>query len=252
MKIVNLVLNNFVQDSRVLKTSKSMINNGFNAQVVALHDSSLPIFEQLEGIDVHRIALKSRKWPKIKFVQFFKLFEYIIRFISKYRSVSVLHCNDLNALMIGFLTKLTHPKLKLIYDSHEFAINDKPNQTKYSIKIRYLLEKFLIKFADVVIVVSESIANEYSRLYKIPKPHTVLNCSIYKEQEKKDIFRQMFNLRNDQIIFLYQGGLSEGRGVEILLEAFTDLDSDRNVLVCMGYGPLERLVQDRNEWFSRI
>lgn len=252
MKIVNLVLNNFIQDSRVLKTSRSLINMGFDVKVVALHDSNLPIFEQFEGINIHRIPLKSRSWSKIKFIQFFKLFELIIRFISKYRSVSVLHCNDLSALLIGFLTKLTNTKLKIVYDSHEFAINDKPNQAKYSIKINYFLEKFLIRFADVVIVVSESIAIEYSRLYKIPTPHIVLNCPIFKEQEKNNLFREKFNLRNDQIIFLYQGVLSRGRGLEILLQAFKDFNSEEYVLVCMGYGPLENFVQEEAEKYPNI
>lgn len=252
MKIVNLVLNNFVNDSRVLKTSKFLVNMGFNVQVVALHDSNLSIFEQVEGVSVHRIALKSRKWSKRKFIQLFKLFEFIFRFISNYRSTDVLHCNDLNGLLVGVLTKFTRIKLKLIYDSHEFAINDVPNQSKMSINLKYFLEKFLIRFADEVIVVSDSIANEYARLYNIPKPHLVLNCPAYKEQEKKNIFRENFHIRDDQTIFLYQGGLGKGRGIELMLEGFSSLGSDKNVLVCMGYGSLQQLIQEKSKNYNTI
>ena len=148
---------------------------------------------------------------------------------------------------MGCLTKLTSPKVKINYDSHEYAINDIPNQSSLSIKLKYFLEKTLIRFADEVIVVSNSIANEYVRLYNIPKPHLVLNCPAYKEQVKKNFFRENLLIRDDQKIFLYQGGLSKGRGIELLLNAFSELDSDKNVLVCMGYGPLESLIKEKSD-----
>jgi glycosyltransferase involved in cell wall biosynthesis len=160
-----------------------------------------------------------------------------------YRREKIIHCNDLNGLFVGVLSKALNWKQKLIYDSHEFAINDIPNQSYYSIKAKYFLEKILIRFADQVIVVSDSIANEYSRLYNIKKPNLILNCPAYIEQNKNDIFRQNLGIKHDQLIFLYQGGLSGGRGIEILLKAFelrAELDC---VLVCMGYGPLEEMVK---------
>ena len=94
----------------------------------------------------------------------------------------------------------------------------------------------MIHFVDKVITVSDSIAIEYVHLYGITKPNIVLNCPFYCEQEKKNLFREIFNLKNDQNIFLYQGGL-KASAVEVLMDAFTDLDSDKNILICMGYGP---------------
>ena len=41
MKIVNVVLNNFLNDSRVLKTSNSLLRLGNEVSVVALHDDKL-------------------------------------------------------------------------------------------------------------------------------------------------------------------------------------------------------------------
>ena len=31
------------------------------------------------------------------------------------------------------------------------------------------------------------------------------------------------------------------------MDAFTDLDSDKNILICMGYGPLQKLVQNKSD-----
>lgn len=171
--------------------------------------------------------------------------------VRRYRKSDMCHCNDLKALPVGLLIKLFGKNVKVIYDCHEYEAGG------YGLKViqktlKKFLERFLIRYADEVITVSDSIADEYARLYSIPKPHLVLNCPAYKEQEKKHLFHENLPIRDDQTIFLYQGGLSKGRGIEIVLEAFSDLDSDKNVLVCMGYGPLESLIKEKSKLSSNI
>ncbi|MEV3814094.1 glycosyltransferase family 4 protein [Aeromonas allosaccharophila] len=229
----------------MLKTSLSLMSFGFDVKVVALHSDGLLVNENVSGVSVNRIYLMTRRWPKSNLFKLMKLVEFIVRFCISYRESDILHCNDLNGLFVGVICKFTRPAIKLIYDSHEFASNDTPNQSAFSIKYKKILEGMLIKFACGVINVSNSIANEYSHIYKIPKPYLVLNCPLYHEQPKRNLFREYLGIRSDQTIFLYQGGLSKGRGIELLLEAFSNLDSDRNVLVCMGYGPLEGLIQKK-------
>lgn len=252
VKIINLVLNDFTNDSRVLKTSQSLQRMGHNVTVVAMHNTGLKTEEFVNGVEVHRIYLRSRAWSKNKIIQILKFMEFVARFVVHYRRSEVLHCNDLNALMVGVACKFFNKKIKIIYDSHEFAINDRPHQSPLSIRLHYWLENILIRFAICVINVSDSIANEYARLYKIEKPFLVLNCPEYKEQDRNDIFRKDFNIRVDQKIFLYQGGLSRGRGIEILLDAFATLPSDAAVLIFMGYGPLQALIQERASKSEKI
>src|SRR5690606_25297168 len=59
-------------------------------------------------------------------------------------------------------------------------------------------------------------------------------------------------IRSDQTIFLYQGGLSSGRGIEILIEAFSNQEGDKNGLVCMGYGPLEHSIKEKADTTATI
>ena len=59
-----------------------------------------------------------------------------------------------------------------------------------------------------------------------------------------NLLRAELGIKDNQTIFLYQGGFSPGRGIELLLEAFSRLDDDRNVIVFMGYGPLEGAIRD--------
>jgi len=89
-------------------------------------------------------------------------------------------------------------------------------------------------------------------MYGIEKPALVLNTPVYKEIEKKDIFRDSLNISKDKTIFLYQGGLSQGRGIEILLETFKTVDDDTAVIVFMGYGPLEESIVDIAKDYDNI
>ncbi len=242
-KIVSIVLNNFKNDSRVLKENISLQNAGYAVKVVALHEEPLKEFDEVQNIPVHRVKLKSREWSKNKAMQLLKYFEFIYRVVKQYKYSDILHCNDLNTLPIGvIIKKFFNKNVKIVYDAHEYEINDRPNESKYSIKIKYFLEKRLIKYADKVMTVSDAIANEYVKLYGIPKPALVLNTPPYTNIEKKDIFRETLNISADKTIFLYQGGLSKGRGIEILLDTFKNIDNEKVVVVFMGYGTLEENV----------
>lgn len=249
-KVTLIVLNNFLNDSRVLKEAITLQSMGFTVQVAALHEDPLEEFEKINTISVHRIKLKSRGWSKKKIVQILKYFEYIYRFIKYYKKSDFIHCNDLNSLPMGVvIKKIFNKNTKVIYDAHEYEINAIPNQSKFSIKLKYILEKLLIKYTDSVITVSNAIANEYVKLYNIKKPYLVLNTPPLQEVKKHDFFRKTFNIAKEEKIFLYQGGLTCGRGIEILLESFKE---NKNTIVFMGYGNLERLVREYANKYTNI
>lgn len=251
-KVITVVLNSFQNDSRVLKEAVSLYNNGFNVEVVALHQAPLKVREKIKNVSVNRIQLKSRNWPKSKPVQLLKYLEFVYRVVKKYRHVDIVHCNDLYTLPIGVLIKkLSKKQARIVYDAHEYEINDRPNQSRSSIRRTYLLEKFLIKYADKTITVSQSIAKAYKKLYGIETPAVVLNAPPYRSLGKRNIFREKFNINKQQTIFLYQGGLSQGRGVDILLETFARASAEK-VLVIMGFGPLQHLVEDACKFYRNI
>jgi glycosyltransferase involved in cell wall biosynthesis len=252
-KVTSIVLNNFKNDSRVLKEAISLQNVGYRVKVVALHEDTLKEFDSVEKISVRRIKLKSKEWSKKRFIQLIKYFEFIYRVVIGYKDSDILHCNDLNSLPIGVIVKKFFNKnVKIVYDAHEYEINDRPNESQYSIKIKYFFEKRLIKYADRVITVSDGIAKEYVKLYDIEKPALVLNTPPYKSIEKKSIFRKTFNISEEKTIFLYQGGLSGGRGIEILLETFKRMDNSKSVIVFMGYGVLENIIVESSKEYKNI
>ncbi|MPS32395.1 MULTISPECIES: glycosyltransferase family 4 protein [unclassified Salinivibrio] len=250
-KTANIVLNDFTNDSRVLKTSQTLKKLGFVTTVVAIHNDGLIEEESVHGVAINRIKLRSRPWSKSKPVQLIKYLEFLFRAVCRFRNADIIHCNDLNALPVGLLIKTFFKEKKVVYDCHEYETEIK-GLSGVEKGIRRWLESFLIRYADTVITVSDSIAKEYQRLYSIDKPQLVLNCPRFFERSKEDLFRESLGIRSDQKIFLYQGGLSQGRGIELLLEAFSNLESDKSVLVCMGYGHLEDLIKEKAQLQSTI
>ena len=244
ISVTLVVLNNFKNDSRVLKEAQTLKNKGYCVKVVALHEEPLLEFDNVSNISIHRIRLKTRNWSKHKIIQIIKYMEFLYKFIKEYKKSDILHCNDLDTLPIGILIKIFfNKKVKIVYDVHEFEINQKPHQSKLSIKLLYFLEKFLIKYADACFTVSESIADEYYKMYAV-KPTILYNSPKFIKPKKTDIFREKFSIKQSSTIMLYQGGLSRGRGLELLLDAFKIRKDNIVVIVFMGYGELEGYIKD--------
>lgn len=249
-----LVFNNFKNDSRVLKEAISLNNAGYNVEVIAHGDKELPKQETKRNISITRISYLDRTTAGT-IAKILAYFKYIILSIKITKNSDFLHCNDLNTLPIGYITKkIFRRKVKIIYDAHEYE-TEQDHLTGIAKKIAKISEKALIKSADKTITVSESIANEYKKLYPfIEKPTLVLNCPNYKKIDKKDLFREKFNIHKSTTIFLFQGNLSKGRGIEIIIEAFKELNNNDVAIIFMGYGSLESYIksvskQSKNVFF---
>jgi glycosyltransferase involved in cell wall biosynthesis len=251
-KVANLVFNPFINDSRVLKESISLAENNYHVEVIAHLDKNLKSTQIQNGFIVKRFSYLDRTITKSKLAKLKAYLLYIKEAVLYSKKFDIIHCNDLNTLPIGFIIKKFYNKdVKVIYDAHEYEteINGLSGVTK---KITKLLEHSLINSADAVICVSNAIANEYVKLYNIKKPALVLNTPSYQKIEKKDLFRETFGISKDKTIFLYQGGLSRGRGIEILIQTFEQIDDNNSVIVFMGYGPLEKEIQQASKEYDNI
>lgn len=242
IKVANLVFNSFVNDSRVLKESMSLSSHNYHVEVIAHLDRNLRKTQKQENFIVKRFSYLDRTVTKSKLSKLKAYITYVKKSVSYCKNFDILHCNDLNTLPIGVIIKKFYNKdTKIVYDAHEYEteMNSLHGMQKNMVKI---LEKYFIKYIDKMITVSDGIANEYVTLYDIKKPSLVLNTPRYKEISKKNIFRETFGIKQYQTIFLYQGSLNKGRGVEVLVNAFKELDTD-SVIVFMGYGPLEKMIK---------
>lgn len=243
MGIYSIVTNNYVNDTRVYKTSNTLQKFGFQVTIIALHKNGLSAKEVINGITINRVKLLTKTLPKFKFIQLVKYAEFIFKcfYLLRNRAKYVI-CNDLDTLPIGYLIYIFSNKpVKIVYDCHEYE-TERDGMSKLTRILLKYFEKTLIKCTKHIFCVSNSIADCYVNDYSIRKPKLVLNCPYYTELPKEDLFRKKFGLRKDQKVFLYQGGLKSGRGVEMLVEAFSLFNSDSNVIVFMGFGPLKDII----------
>lgn len=248
MNNLHISLTNVSNESRLFKETKTIVENHIakHIYIAGLWEDRLPKREELDlQREIRRFDLKTRNMSKSIFSQLLKYCEYTFHLLKYYRlkNIGMVNIHALALLPIGVIFKLFY-KTKLIYDAHEYE-TETSGLKGIRKKLAKLMEKFLIPFCDRVIVVSDSIADEYSKLYpKLPRPSVVLNTPPYTSMVKKNYFREKFDIAQNQNIFLYQGGLSRGRGIEILIDTFQNIDDSTSVIVFMGYGPMELLIQN--------
>jgi glycosyltransferase involved in cell wall biosynthesis len=97
-------------------------------------------------------------------------------------------------------------------------------------------------FVDGFITVSERILKDYRDKYKVARYTLVHNCPPPRPSKRTTSLRQELGLQQDDILFIYQGGLTYGRGLEVLIKAFSQPTPGRHLIV-MGYGVLADMVE---------
>lgn len=252
---MHISITEFRNESRVLKQTQSIIDNDIASFVfiAALGADDLEEYSSIDPcISLNRFNLLTRQLFKTLIFQILKYLEFILRVCFYYRkkNIGVVNIHALALLPLGVLLKYWYGA-KLVYDTHE--LETETNGLKGGRKwLAKKMERFLIRYCDQIFVVSESIADWYAREYVIQRPVVVLNAPVYRKVSKINYLRDTLNIPEDKIIFLYQGGLAVGRGVDLILEAFKQLRDGDSVVVFMGYGPLEEEILTASQSFENI
>lgn len=158
------------------------------------------------------------------------------------KPVSCINCHSLSTLPLGVALKF-RTGAKLVYDPHELE-TESNGLGGFRRTIAKVVERAFYSRADEVIVVGDGIADWYQRTYGGRRPAVVLNCPLSRKPERTSVLRRAVGLPPDATIYLYQGILGKGRGVEMMLEAFADLGDPGKVLVFLGMGPLEGRISE--------
>lgn len=152
--------------------------------------------------------------------------------------VDIVQVHDLPGLEAG-VQLANERKVPLVYDAHELY----PEQRSFSKVQRNICataEAKLIKQAQQVFAVNESIAEEMAKRYGIPKPITLLNAIDpppgFDPKERFDLLREKLSLAPERRILLFQGGFSPHRNLEKLIEAMRFVTTGDVDLVLMGFG----------------
>lgn len=156
------------------------------------------------------------------------------------RKTAIIYCNDDYSLPASVVVaKVTGAKL--VYDAHELE-HDRNGQSKLERALTLRLEKLCWPFVDYFITVSESIRLHYLQKFG-PKPSAVVMntpsiLATHSETPMMSDIRSVVGLGQEDVILLYVGAFSEGRGIRALLDCAKSLPSNHH-LVFLGEGALE-------------
>lgn len=239
LTVCMLVTNSLKKDPRVQREARAAHEAGLSVIVIGQEDQhfdkvflkSIPY--KVDIIILGKTLLNTTNF----FLRAIRMPYRFLSFVFKTASYSpaVIHCNDLNTLLQGWLaSKLCGAKV--VYDSHEVntPIGEKALSKKESSDVRR--ENFLIRKVSKVVSVSNAAAQLIGDYYGI-KPLVVTNCSYRvpidytKEKDNK-----YFNV-------LYHGIISPDRGYEEFVLAGKYI-SDNVKLIIRGYGPTEAILKN--------
>ncbi len=264
MKIVMLLDNPFVSDTRVEKEASALINFGASVTVIATINNNSPKTEERNGIRIIRLLGEDFNSPlRIGYKSFIQnQAEQILTY-----EFDILHCHDFHMLSIGVEIKKKKPLIKLIYDAHEFLIGWPYYQTTTSWVKRfkgmlvwnYLVykEKKEMLFADSILTITDGIAERMQKNAHLKKRPIVVGNYPEKSEicSNKNYFQKKYNLPSARKILIHSGSIyhTDQQLVELfkIILSMPDLS-----LVFIGNHPrffeIEKQVQSDENLKKRI
>lgn len=246
---IHLYPSDITAESRMMKITASLKAFGYFEKIllIGIQSAKTPAQEVLdEAREIHRFArgigiVRGAFIRKILATLGWSL--AVWRFTRGQR-ITVINCHSLPVLPLCVALKFRHRAL-LVYDTHELE-----TETTESRGIRRvfakLLERALIRYSDLNIVVGEMIAQWYADMYRITKPLVIRNIpelgAVSVQANDASPLRAALGLGEEAVIVLYVGKLSANRGIERLLDLFAEIPPPVH-FVCMGDGALVETIQ---------
>ncbi len=167
-------------------------------------------------------------------------------FIFKRRKADVIHFHSIGPASLIWLIKLFRPKTKVFFTFHSQCYYN-TKWGKLAKLYLYFGERIGCKLADELIVVSKSLKEYVEKKYNREAIYIPNGVEIPTSSEAKDI-REKWNLNQGSYI-LSVSRIVRNKGLEYLIEAYKDLNTDKK-LVIVGDGDYkEELMKlaDKNE-----
>lgn len=141
--------------------------------------------------------------------------------------------HSLAALPVAAYLARRH-RLALLYDAHELE-TERAGWSKIIRKIAKVIESWLIRRCDHVILVNDSIREWYLDAYPGIDTTVVRNVPVAPKAIGMSTLRQTLGIPKDALVYVYCGALGSDRGLFELVEVFRSLGDDRH-FVMIGYG----------------
>jgi len=257
MKNLHIITSGIEAQTRPLKIIKTLIDENIftSVTIVGTNDGSLDkVSSLMDGIRFIGLKRITNSDGTSSFLT--KIFQTLMWYIKVYKftlsedNYDCINAHSLAVLPLCLVIKLRMNAL-LVYDTHELETETHCSHGFRKI-ISRLLERILIKHVDMTTVVSNEIKQWYSESYRI-NSDVIYNYPAYKQQvQRTGRLRQDLKLNSNDILFVNQGALIEGRGIELLLNVFSKLRNTNNHIIFIGFGSLVGEIKTYAKTYENI
>lgn len=237
-------------ESRILRIVTTLQDKGIFKEftLIGIYRDDLPSIEVIRsGITVHRIAPAFGKSVSGILGRLLKAIGWYTAVLQSLRGkkIQCVNSHSLGVLPLGYGICLIK-RAKLVYDTHELE-TETVSSTGFKQRFERLIERIFIHRCDAVSVVNQTIAAWYTKRYQLNEVSVVRNMpqKINLSERPNGKLRNAVGISHLSCnrVYLYQGLLTVGRGIDLLLDVFKELGAPHHI-VFLGYGPLGSKIQE--------
>lgn len=260
-KILYIVSNPGVNDSRVIKMAKASAEKGYDIYLFGVHKPGFEIYEKIGNITILRFEWKPLELLVEKsFIFSFikkinrKFFIYLGKRLLPYLKYhlfsgimleeilkikpDIIHAHDLICLPVA-AKAAKELNIPYIYDAHELEIHRNPPLPFFQKIFVKNIEKKYSKNVSLIITVGRYLAKELSKHIHNKKIEVMYNSPVISQSKHK--LRKDLHLNEEEKIILYVGKVAMGRGIEDIIQILPKLSKN---IVFATIGPVDKKQKD--------
>jgi glycosyltransferase involved in cell wall biosynthesis len=167
-------------------------------------------------------AMPVEDWREIVRIRAIMLIDLALYKSAEALRPTLVHCNDLDTLLIGYIFKRNH-RLPVIFDAHEIYPEQFSEELRSNVWHNFYtnFEHRLIRLGDGRMTVCDSLGQYFSERHDAKGFVTVLNVPSLAHLPPADILLR----RRVRRKILYHGGYSAYRGIEEIIRAARWIDN---------------------------
>jgi glycosyltransferase involved in cell wall biosynthesis len=227
LRITLTVTNDLTYDQRMQRICRSLSGAGYEVKLVGrVRADSKPLDKKsYQQVRLHCLFDKG----KLFYLEYnLRLFFYLL-----FHQANIICAIDLDTI-VGCYYAAKSKGAKIVYDAHEYfpEVPEVVRRPRIQ-RVWQWVERSYVPRMDAIYTVTQSIADIFAKNYN-KKVNTIRNLPYRQGTTSLK--------KTDTKYILYQGALNEGRGLEHLIEAMTDLDIE---LWLAGDGDITKQLKEQ-------
>ena len=207
-----------------LGLSKALAKRGYEVHVVTLEFPGAPLFEEREGVKVHRVKIELGHPNFITWTFIFNHFmEKTVAILNQNAEFDVIHIHDWLTAPVGIASKyyLNKPLISTVHSTEVGRAQGLHSPDSYLIDG---VEWWMTYEAERVILCSSSMKWEIESHFHLPPEKVIVipnavDASKYEKKISREDVKRRYGIEPHEKVVLFIGRLVPQKGVEYLVKA---------------------------------